>query len=112
MAAIYDLILKGGTVVNHDGVGGRDVGVRDGGVRGGEVLRGAHGTHLKVMRWQKVRRCACRWSPAPIPDTRSRRWNCACGCKPPVFKLSVMFPPGGHPNCPTYGHPNCSTWPG
>ncbi len=30
MAATYDLILKGGTVVNHDGAGLRDVGVRDG----------------------------------------------------------------------------------
>lgn len=28
--ATYDLILKGGTVVNHDGVGLRDIGVRDG----------------------------------------------------------------------------------
>lgn len=27
---IFDLILKGGTVVNHDGVGVRDVGVREG----------------------------------------------------------------------------------
>jgi dihydroorotase len=30
MAASYDLILKSGTVVNHDGVGVRDVGVRAG----------------------------------------------------------------------------------
>ncbi|VAW11837.1 Dihydroorotase [hydrothermal vent metagenome] len=30
MAETYDLVLKGGTVVNHDGVGGRDIGVRDG----------------------------------------------------------------------------------
>ena len=30
MAATYDLILTGGTVVNHDGQGLRDVGVRDG----------------------------------------------------------------------------------
>ena len=30
MAASYDLILTGGTVVNHDGQGLRDVGVRDG----------------------------------------------------------------------------------
>jgi len=30
MAATYDLILKGGIVVNHDGEGIRDVGVRDG----------------------------------------------------------------------------------
>lgn len=30
MAASYDVILKGGTVVNHDGVGVRDVAVRDG----------------------------------------------------------------------------------
>ncbi|MEQ1943969.1 dihydroorotase [Mesorhizobium sp. VNQ89] len=30
MTATYDLILTGGTVVNHDGQGVRDVGVRDG----------------------------------------------------------------------------------
>src|SRR6187399_1765761 len=30
MATSYDLILKGGTVVNHDGEGMRDVGVRAG----------------------------------------------------------------------------------
>ncbi len=30
MAATYDLILKGGTVVNQDGVGVRDVAIRDG----------------------------------------------------------------------------------
>ena len=30
MAATYDLILTGGTVVNHDGQGQRDIGVRDG----------------------------------------------------------------------------------
>ncbi|WP_292138963.1 hypothetical protein, partial [Mesorhizobium sp.] len=27
MAMIYDLILTGGTVVNHDGEGARDIGV-------------------------------------------------------------------------------------
>jgi dihydroorotase len=30
MAETYDLILKGGTVVNHDGEGARDIGVKDG----------------------------------------------------------------------------------
>nr|WP_109662728.1 dihydroorotase [Mesorhizobium loti] len=30
MAMIYDLILTGGTVVNHDGEGARDIGVKDG----------------------------------------------------------------------------------
>jgi dihydroorotase len=30
MAQIYDVILKGGTVVNHDGEGLRDIGIRDG----------------------------------------------------------------------------------
>jgi len=30
MAEAFDLILKGGTVVNHDGEGGRDIGVRGG----------------------------------------------------------------------------------
>ncbi len=30
MAQVFDLILKGGTVVNHDGIGPRDVAVREG----------------------------------------------------------------------------------
>ena len=30
MADTYDLILKGGTVVNHDGEGMRDLGIRGG----------------------------------------------------------------------------------
>ncbi len=30
MAETYDLVLKGGTVVNHDGKGARDIGVTDG----------------------------------------------------------------------------------
>ncbi len=30
MSATFDLVLKGGTVVNHDGVGVRDVGMRGG----------------------------------------------------------------------------------
>jgi dihydroorotase len=30
MAKTYDLILKGGTVVNHDGEGARDIGIRSG----------------------------------------------------------------------------------
>ena len=30
MAETYDLILKGGTVVNHDGVAARDLGIRAG----------------------------------------------------------------------------------
>ena len=43
----YDLILRGGTVVNHDGIGPRDVGIKDGkiasvnvpsGSRAGEVI--------------------------------------------------------------------------
>ena len=33
MADTYDLILKGGTVVNHDGEGVRDLGVRGGRIR-------------------------------------------------------------------------------
>ena len=30
MPETYDLIIRGGTVVNHDGIGRTDVGVRDG----------------------------------------------------------------------------------
>ncbi len=53
MRETFDLVLKGGTVVNHDGEGARDVGVRDGRIaaigaiearQGGEVVdcRGLH----------------------------------------------------------------------
>src|ERR671924_274925 len=34
MPATYDLILKGGIVVNHDGVGHRDIAVNDGRIAG------------------------------------------------------------------------------
>ncbi|HTV71075.1 MAG TPA: dihydroorotase [Rhizobiaceae bacterium] len=41
MPATYDLILKGGTVVNHDGRGVRDVGVKDGRIAAIGSLSGA-----------------------------------------------------------------------
>jgi dihydroorotase len=34
MTETYDLVLRGGTVVNHDGTGPRDVGIRDGRIAG------------------------------------------------------------------------------
>ena len=34
MAQTFDLLLKGGTVVNQDGTGARDVGIRDGSIAG------------------------------------------------------------------------------
>jgi dihydroorotase len=44
MAATYDLILKGGTVVNQDGEGVRDVGVRDGRIAAlGDLSRASAG---------------------------------------------------------------------
>ncbi len=54
MTKIFDLLIKGGTVVNHDGVGTRDVGVKDGRIAGigsfdassaGEVID-AKGLHV------------------------------------------------------------------
>lgn len=47
MAATYDLILKGGTVVNHDGIGLRDIGVRDG--RIATIGNLAHATAGQVL---------------------------------------------------------------
>ncbi|MFZ5676879.1 MAG: dihydroorotase [Pseudomonadota bacterium] len=41
MTASYDLVLKGGAVVNQDGVGGRDIGVRDGRIAAIGNLAGA-----------------------------------------------------------------------
>lgn len=32
MAETFDLILKGGTLVNHDGIGQRDIGIKDGSI--------------------------------------------------------------------------------
>jgi len=44
MAETYDLILKGGIVVNHDGVGARDIGVRTGRIAAiGDLLRSSAG---------------------------------------------------------------------
>src|SRR5690242_6236954 len=44
MAATYDLILKGGTVVNQDGEGVRDVGVREGRIAAlGDLSRASAG---------------------------------------------------------------------
>ena len=44
MAETYDLILKGGTVVNHDGEGLRDLGLRGGRVAAiGDLSRAAAG---------------------------------------------------------------------
>ncbi|WP_457935911.1 dihydroorotase [Mesorhizobium sp. 10J20-29] len=44
MAATYDLILTGGTVVNHDGQGLRDVGVKDGRIAAiGDLSRASAG---------------------------------------------------------------------
>ena len=30
MADTYDLIIRGGTIVNHSGIGAGDIGIRDG----------------------------------------------------------------------------------
>jgi dihydroorotase len=46
MAELFDLVLHGGTVVNHDGIGLRDIGIRDGRIAAlGTVSResAAHG---------------------------------------------------------------------
>ena len=44
MAETYDLILKGGTVVNHDGEGLRDIGIRAGRFAAiGELARASAG---------------------------------------------------------------------
>ncbi|MBX6424595.1 MAG: dihydroorotase [Variibacter sp.] len=45
MSETFDLILKGGTVVNHDGEGVRDLGIRDGAIAAiGELAPAAAGT--------------------------------------------------------------------
>ncbi|MBX3581400.1 MAG: dihydroorotase [Rhizobiaceae bacterium] len=47
MAVTYDLILTGGTVVNHDGQGTRDVGVRGGRIVAiGDLSQGSAGTRI------------------------------------------------------------------
>ena len=47
MAATYDLILTGGTVVNHDGQGARDVGVRDGRIAAiGDLAQASAGSRI------------------------------------------------------------------
>ncbi len=55
MAEAFDLILKGGTVVNHDGTGVRDIGVRGGRIAGIGRLAGSIAaetldcTHLHIL---------------------------------------------------------------
>jgi len=47
MAATYDLILTGGTVVNHDGQGVRDIGVRDGRIAAiGDLAQASAGSRI------------------------------------------------------------------
>src|SRR5262249_62283750 len=47
MAKRYDLILKGGTVVNHDGEGGRDLGISGGRIAAlGDLSQAAAGEIL------------------------------------------------------------------
>ena len=49
MNATFDLVLKGGTVVNHDGVGVRDVGVRGGRIAAiGSIDRGQAGEVIEA----------------------------------------------------------------
>ena len=51
MADSYDLILKGGTVVNHDGEGLRDLGIREGRIVGlGALPRGVGGPGARKAR--------------------------------------------------------------
>jgi dihydroorotase len=50
MAATYDLILTGGTVVNHDGQGLRDIGVRDGRIAAiGDLAQAAAGSRIDCL---------------------------------------------------------------
>ena len=65
MAETYDLILKGGTVVNHDGEGARDLGIRGGRSRPSATCR------------------------APRPARRSTA--AACICCPGVIDSQVHF---------------------
>jgi dihydroorotase len=47
MAATYDLLLSGGTLVNHDGVGARDVGIRGGRIAAlGDLSRASAGEKI------------------------------------------------------------------
>lgn len=47
MTASYDLILTGGTVVNHDGQGKRDIGVRDGRIAAiGDLAQASAGSRI------------------------------------------------------------------
>ena len=47
MTATYDLILTGGTVVNHDGQGVRDIGVRDGRIAAiGDLAQASAGSRI------------------------------------------------------------------
>ena len=50
MATTYDIILTGGTVVNHDGQGLRDIGVRDGRIAAiGDLGQAASGSRIDCL---------------------------------------------------------------
>ncbi|HUD52176.1 MAG TPA: dihydroorotase, partial [Parvibaculum sp.] len=49
MSASYDLIFRGGTIVNHDGVGIGDVAVKDGRIAAiGDLARASAGETVDV----------------------------------------------------------------
>ena len=49
MAETYDVVLSGGTVVNHDGEGIRDVGIRGGMIAGiGDLSRASAGQRIEA----------------------------------------------------------------
>ena len=66
MATTYDLILKGGTVVNHDGAGLRDVGVKGGRIAALGDLRAASAGSTVDFRGLDVLAGVVRPSPLPL----------------------------------------------
>ena len=49
MAETYDVVLSGGTVVNHDGEGIRDIGIRGGMIAGiGDLSRASAGQRIEA----------------------------------------------------------------
>src|SRR6188472_2855559 len=49
MAETYDVVLSGGTVVNHDGEGVRDIGIRSGMIAGiGDLSRASAGQRIEA----------------------------------------------------------------
>ena len=71
MAELFDLILKGGTVVNHDGEGVRDIGVIGGRIAAIGDLSGGRAAEVKRVAAATEARWATRLGSKKMKSLRA-----------------------------------------